>query len=359
MTSSARTLASTLLEWYRRARRDLPWRGTTDPYRIWVSEVMLQQTRVAVVVPRYKAFLECYPTVEALAAADVEDLLSSRAGLGYYRRARMLSDAARRIVREHGGRFPRSHGRIRDLPGIGDYTAAAVASIAFDQPTPALDGNALRVLARLADERRPVRAGPGHAAVRKLAESLMAAVPKGCRGDFTQALIELGATLCTPGAPRCGACPWQASCAALSAGSVESVPCRPARSAPKRLRICAGLAVAGQDILLRQRPADSGIMPGFWELPQALGGREDLRETGLALPCGGGPLATFRHAITDSIFTVRVYEARPGASSDRACEWVNLAGAKELPLSKITTKALARCAMFVLGAKPPDGRRQS
>ncbi|MDE0104401.1 MAG: A/G-specific adenine glycosylase [Bryobacterales bacterium] len=359
MTASARTLASRLLEWYRRARRDLPWRGTKDPYRIWVSEVMLQQTRVSAVVPRYEAFLERYPSVEALAAADVEDLLASWAGLGYYRRARMLSDAARRIVREHGGSLPRSHGRLRELPGIGDYTASAVASIAFDEPTPALDGNALRVLARLANERRPVLAGAGRAAVRQLAESLMAAVPKGSRGDFTQALIELGATLCTPGAPRCGACPWQASCAALSAGSVETVPSRPARRAPKRLHICAGLAVAGQDILLRQRPADSGVMPGFWELPQALGGRGDLRETGLAVPCDGRPLATFRHAITDSIFTVRVYEARPGPSSARACQWVTLAAARELPLSTITTKALARCPGGVLGAKLPAGRDQS
>ena len=343
MTASPAALASQLLRWYGQQHRSFPWRGSTDAYRVWVSEVMLQQTRTAVVARRYEPFLQRFPTVEALAAASQEEVLAQWAGLGYYRRARSLHSAAGRIVSEHRGRVPGGLGALRRLPGIGDYTAAAIASIAFDQPVAALDGNALRVLARLSDERRPVHAGAGRAALAALADAVVAAVPRGARGDFTQALIDLGATVCVARTPSCGECPWQASCAAFSAGSAASLPARPPRRPPRRVRICAGLAVSGDRILLCQRPPNASVMPGFWELPQAAGARADLLATGLAIPDQGEPLCTFQHAITDRVMTVRVFRARPAATSPRPARWLTLREAGRLPLSTIARKAIVRC----------------
>ncbi len=343
MTADAAALARGLLEWYRSGHRELPWRGTGDPYRVWVAEVMLQQTRVAVVAARYGPFLERYPTVEALASATEQDVLASWAGLGYYRRARMLHAAARQIVGEHGGRLPAEPRLLRGLPGVGEYTAAAIASIAFDRPTAALDGNALRALARLADERRPPKGRESRNALRSLATSLVAAVPTGSRGDFTQALIELGATVCVSGTPRCEQCPWRASCAALAAGSAGFVPATSPRPAPRRSQISAGLVVSGGRILLRQRPAAASIMPGFWELPQARGDPCDLARGGLAIPETDAPLATFRHAITSSLFTVRVYAASPGPATAPRAKWASPSEARNLPLTTITAKALRKC----------------
>ena len=185
---------------------------------------MLQQTRVEAVLPYYERFLRRFPTVESLARAPRQEVLVNWAGLGYYRRARMLHDAAKRIVGDFAGQWPTDYRTIRSLPGIGEYTAAAIASIAFDQPRAALDGNGLRVLARFADEGRDVRGAACRRSLKVLAGSLMETVPQGQRGAFTQALIELGATVCVPRAPRCLNCPWKAACAGFASGSAPDLP---------------------------------------------------------------------------------------------------------------------------------------
>ena len=221
-------LRRSLLAWYRRHQRALPWRASRDPYRIWVSEVMLQQTTVAAVQPYYEAFLARFPDVRALATARVEDLLALWSGLGYYRRARHLHAAARAIVERHAGRFPRELAQALALPGVGPYTARAVLSIAYGVAEPVVDGNVRRVLARLLLLRG--RAWRDERAFHAPAAELLA---KRSPGDWNQAVMELGATVCTPRAPACPACPWRRSCAARAQGLQEQLPERKPRSAPR------------------------------------------------------------------------------------------------------------------------------
>src|SRR3954465_9502463 len=212
-----------LLAWYDRHRRDLPWRAKpgerADPYRVWLSEVMLQQTTVAAVRPFYERFLKRFPTVKRLAAAPVESVMQAWAGLGYYSRARNLHACAIAVATEHGGRFPDTEAALRRLPGIGEYTAAAIAAIAFNRPAAAVDGNVERVVTRLFLVETPLpKAKP---AIRDLAEAL---VPAGRPGDFAQALMDLGATICTPKRPACAICPWLGACRARAAGVQETLP---------------------------------------------------------------------------------------------------------------------------------------
>lgn len=221
-------LRAALLEWYRAHARDLPWRRTSDPYAIWISEVMLQQTRVETVIPYWQRFLERWPTVEALAAADPEDVGAAWSGLGYYRRARSMLEAAARIAARPDRAIPSEPEELADLPGFGRYTTGAVASIAFDRPVAAVDGNVSRVLARLAAIEGDVQKGAANRAVWDLATQLvMGEAP----GDLNQALIELGATVCAR-RPDCGACPVKASCRARQRGLIEVIP--PARARPTR-----------------------------------------------------------------------------------------------------------------------------
>lgn len=344
MSTSPAELARRLLDWYRTSHRDLPWRRTSDPYRIWVSEVMLQQTRVEAVIPYYERFLLRYPTVESLAAAPRQDVLANWAGLGYYRRARMLHDAAQRVVSEFAGRWPQDHGDILSLPGIGEYTAAAIASIAFDQPRAALDGNGMRVLARLSDDRRDIRGAACRRALKALAESLMQTVPLGQRGVFTQALIELGATICVPRAPRCMECPWNAACEGFAAGTAPELPVKGRRRTPVTVEVSVLIARQGSRVLMRQRPADASVMPGFWELPTVEGiaglsvrlGRTDLRDV--------RNLGGFSHAITNTNYVCQVYEARSATSRASGYCWIPLADLRRLPLATISRKALRLAA---------------
>ncbi|MEO8053743.1 MAG: A/G-specific adenine glycosylase [Acidobacteriota bacterium] len=250
-----RDVARRLARWYRRAQRDLPWRATRDPYAIWLSEVMAQQTTLEVVVPRWKRFRARFPTVESLARAKEREVLAEWSGLGYYARARNLHRAARAVAA--AGAFPRTLEGWRALPGVGAYTAAAVASIAFGIPEPVVDGNVVRVLCRLGGLRLDPKAPATLARIRALARPL---VPARNPGDFNQALMELGALVCTPRAPRCGACPLRSSCRAAASGTPEAFPRAAARVPPKRtIHLVAAIVERGKKILLVE---DKEFVPG-------------------------------------------------------------------------------------------------
>ena len=260
-------IAENLLPWYDENARDLPWRQDPTPYRVWVSEIMLQQTRIEAAKGYFARFMAALPGVSDLAAAEEETVLKLWEGLGYYSRARNLHKAAKRIVEEHGGELPASYAALRALPGIGDYTAGAVASIAFGLPEPAVDGNVLRVCSRLtacADRVGDERVKRG------FREALRAQYPAGRCGDFTSALMELGETVCTPGTPDCGACPLAGLCAAHAAGEETAYPVLPAKK-PRRIqpRTIFLLDCEGR-IALQKRP-DRGLLAGLWELPGADG----------------------------------------------------------------------------------------
>lgn len=257
-----------LLQWYDLHARVLPWREEPTPYRVWISEIMLQQTRVEAVKPYFERFLAALPDVTALAEAPETRLLKLWEGLGYYNRVRNLQKAARRIVGEFGGRFPADFEQLLSLPGIGEYTAGAIASISFGQPVPAVDGNVLRVVARLSGSRADV-ADP--AVRRAFGRALQAVYPAGRCGDFTQSLMELGAIVCLPnGMPKCESCPLSSCCTARRDGSFAELPVKPAKKARKIEARTVFILRCGDRIALRRRPK-TGLLAGLWELPSAAG----------------------------------------------------------------------------------------
>jgi A/G-specific adenine glycosylase len=252
-------IRSALLDFYAASARDLPWRRTRDPYAIWISEVMAQQTRVDTVVPYYERWLRRFPDVETLAAAPVDHVLKEWEGLGYYRRARHLHAAARVVRERHAGVLPSSAAELRALPGVGAYTAGAVASIAFGAVEPAIDGNVRRVLSRLLDEPEPAPA--------RLRAVAAALVPRERPGEFNQALMELGATVCTPRSPRCDDCPVRAFCGGRAAGTLADRPRRrPARTVPLFAIATLILRAADGRVLLQRRPP-TGLLAGLWSFP--------------------------------------------------------------------------------------------
>ena len=256
-----------LLNWYRGNRRDLPWRHTKDPYRIWISEIMLQQTRVEAVKPYYARFLESCPDVYALAELPEDRLMKLWEGLGYYSRARNLQKAARKVVEEMGGEMPRTYEGLLALPGIGEYTAGAVASIAYDLPVPAVDGNVLRVLSRVSGSYADITNPETKALYRKL---LPAVIPVAA-GDFTQSLIELGATVCVPnGEARCAECPLAEVCVARRQGLTDELPVRAAKKARRVEKKTVLLIRDGDRTALRKRPP-KGLLAGLFELPNLEG----------------------------------------------------------------------------------------
>ena len=302
-----------LLPWYDRNRRDLPWRQNRDPYRVWLSEIMLQQTRVAAVLDHYRRFLQRFPTVQKLAAARESSVLAAWSGLGYYRRARMLHAAAKTIVKEHKGKFPGSVAELRALPGIGRYTAAAIASIVFNAPAAVVDGNVERVLervfARVFSEKDLWRAA---------AELLSRTRP----GDSNQAIMELGATVCLARQPRCSRCPVFALCA--SRGNIG-----PAKrlGGQKQGKICYALDRRDTSIFLVQRPKYASLMPGMWELPEITGDGVQ-----------GQSSLTFRHSITVTNYIVHVVSCP--AQSESAGHWMEIKRLPLLPLTGLTRKIL-------------------
>jgi A/G-specific adenine glycosylase len=307
-----------LLAWYDTERRDLPWRQDRDPYRVWLSEIMLQQTRVAAVLEHYQVFLRRFPTIEKLAAAREPSVLAAWSGLGYYRRARMLHAAAKKIVSEHAGKFPPTAEQLRRLPGIGRYTAAAIASIAFGEPVAVVDGNVERVLERLlhknlASEGRWQAAG----------ELLAAHRP----GDFNQAMMELGATVCLPRQPRCLVCPVFRSCA--TQGDVKKRRPKPRQ---KKREIHYTLDCHNGSVFLIERPAEASLMPGMWELPE-VSDQDDPASVWL----------TLRHSITTTDYVVRVRQAR--AYPETKGRWVLKRRVWTLPLTGLARKIL-RAAGF-------------
>jgi A/G-specific adenine glycosylase len=252
-------LRASLLEHYDRARRDLPWRGEVDPYRVLVSEVMLQQTRVETVVGRYGGWLDRFPDLASLAAADEDEVLKAWEGLGYYRRARNLHRTARLVRERADAALPSTYAALRELPGLGDYTAGAVASIAFGEPVPAADGNVRRVLSRLLDQPSPKP--------KWVREAAAALVDPQRPGDWNQALMDLGATVCAPRAPRCTECPVAAWCAARAGGTQAARPGPAGRRTPRDVTFALAVLHAGGRVLLERRPGD-GLLAGMWAFPE-------------------------------------------------------------------------------------------
>jgi A/G-specific adenine glycosylase len=311
-----------LLAWYDANARDLPWRTDREPYRVWLSEVMLQQTRVAAVIDHYQHFLKRFPTVAKLAAAREPSVLAAWSGLGYYRRARMLHAAARAVVKERKGEFPRTSAELRQLPGIGRYTAAAIASIAFGEPIAVVDGNVERVLGRLAG--CPI----GTEEVWNGAQSLLASDAHAVArpGDFNQAMMELGAIVCVPGPPKCLLCPICALCA--TRGELQ-LPKR--RFRPNQREIFYLLAQRGSEIYLRQRDAQASLMPGMWELPE------------VAAPNGDHPeLFQLHHAITVNTYRVRVVRGEAKAPG----QWLSQRRLAALPVTGLARKILRRAGII-------------
>ncbi|BBB90475.1 MAG TPA: A/G-specific adenine glycosylase [Methylomusa anaerophila] len=256
-------LAKLLLAWYDENKRDLPWRKDKDPYKIWVSEIMLQQTRVEAVKPYYERWLQKYPTLASLAAADDEEVMLSWQGLGYYSRARNLLAGVREVAAAYGGRVPDSREEISRLAGIGDYTAGAILSIAYDKWETAIDGNVLRVFSRLFALEENVSSPAARRRIKKLLEQeLPAARP----GEFNQALMDLGAAVCIPKVPRCEACPVISICKAFQAGRQKELPVKSRQARPVPVRLAAGVLRFAGRFLLRQRPA-KGLLAGMWEFP--------------------------------------------------------------------------------------------
>jgi len=314
MTVLSRQIRRRLLAWFDRHRRDLPWRHTRDPYRIWLSEIMLQQTQVAAVVPFYQRFLKAFPTVEALAAADEQLVLRHWEGLGYYRRARHLHQAARLLVAKHGSRLPDDPDSWRELPGIGRYTLGAVLSQAFGRRLPILEANSCRVLCRLFGVRKPPKQSSVQSHLWHLAEQLL---PVKRVGDFNQALMELGALVCTPAAPDCGGCPLAALCVARGLGIQERLPLRPPAPATVAVDEVAVLVRRGPRVLVGQRP-DTGRWANLWEFPhdglrlgethQAAAARMLPALTGVVADLGP-EVTTLTHAVTRYSITLVCLEA--------------------------------------------------
>ena len=258
------SLTASLLEWYDRVQRDLPWRADKEPYHIWVSEVMLQQTRVETVIPYYKKFLQRFPDMASLAAASEEELLETWQGLGYYSRVRHLQRGVREVLSSYGGKTPETRAELLKIPGIGNYTAGAILSIAHDQPEPAVDANVLRVVSRMLHVEKPMELSEPRRSVEVFVRGLLESSMR--RGDITQALMELGALVCIPRNPRCGLCPWSDRCIAFECRDQNELPKKATPKPPVPVEVYTGILMARGKVLGVRRPA-GGILGGMWEFP--------------------------------------------------------------------------------------------
>jgi A/G-specific adenine glycosylase len=358
-----------LLGWFAENKRDLDWRRTRDAYRVWISEIMLQQTRVAAVLPYYRRFMSRFPAIDALARAHLDAVLRSWAGLGYYSRARNLHRAAKEIVTWHGGEFPR---RIEDalaLPGIGNYTAAAVLSIAYGEPHAVLDGNVARVLARLGAIRGDLRRPKRWHALGEVAKALLptqaaptAGAPTGCAGDWNQAMMELGATVCTPRAPQCAGCPVARWCRAHALGIELRLPAPRRKPKPVRLALSAAILVdpRGRTLLVRQKSAHSALFSSLWHFPAVQSPRPAPEELARYMQSVFGirarleALPPARHTVTFRRILLAPFLVRtarlpaPTLASMRGARTPCLSEIERLPISSATRK-IASAALVAVG----------
>ncbi len=342
-SSQLRSLRRTLLRWYDTNRRDLPWRRNRDPYPVWVSEIMLQQTRVAAVLDHYARFLRRFPTVKSLASARESSVLAMWSGLGYYQRARRMHHAAKLIAGQRLGRFPRTAEDWSTLPGIGRYTAAAIASISFGEAVAVVDGNVERVLQRLLGWKRRTLVRRNHATKKAASATAKAQgresawvqaevlLDRERPGDFNQAMMELGATICTPRAPQCAICPLNPFC--KSRGGERQTQ----QAARKRKSIAYALARRNSSVLLVQRPADVSLMAAMWELPALPPG----------LTNGAALFLQLRHSITDTDYRVTVFAVLPDQLHDLAtnAHWFTRRQCERLPLTGLTRKVLRQLSL--------------
>jgi A/G-specific adenine glycosylase len=345
-------LASRLLNWYRQQGRSLPWRGNPDPYAVWVSEIMLQQTRVEAVIPYFERWMRLFPTVRDLSAASEQDVLNAWEGLGYYSRAHNLHRAAKIVVEQYNGELPRDLKALRSLPGIGRYTVGAIASIAFNMDEPALDGNLRRVYTRLFDVSQPADSPAGEEILWKLAAEHL---PTGQAGDYNQALMDLGATICLPKNPRCLLCPLMEICQARANGTQEQRPVlKPKKETPHFTHAAAIVVridreaslVRGNppytEVLLSKRPS-KGLLGGLWEFPngrvngEPAGELESVLEAGYNLKVRSGEaLGIVNHGYTHFRVTVHAFRCELVAMSDQeGLKWVKLDDIDDYPMGKI------------------------
>lgn len=352
-----KALGEKLLQWFATARRPLPWRGKYEPYAVWISEMMLQQTQVETMLPYFGRWMKRFPTVEAVASAPQQAVLKAWEGLGYYSRARSLHRAARQIMKEHGGELPRCAGELQALPGIGPYTAGAISSIAFNRDAPAVDGNIARVLSRLFALEEPVNHPAGRKRLWELARAML---PKGQARDFNQGLMELGALICRARSPACTACPLRPHCTAGKAGKAEEYPRKSARVERRQLRGVMLLPTMGGRLLMRRRPA-KGLWGGLWEFPwlelEAGESRSNalqrlIAQLNLGVDTAPRSLGRISHGLTHMQLELQCYQAdaidgedalpptEKGAPAGGARRWVTPAARKRLPLARLSHKAL-------------------
>ena len=361
-------LAVRLIEWHALHQRSLPWRdapaGERDAYRVWISEIMLQQTRVETVVTYFERWMARFPNLDALATADLHDVLKEWEGLGYYARARNLHKAAQRVMADYGGQLPATRAAILDLPGIGAYTAGAILSLAYAQAEPILDGNVKRVLARLFDIDRPINDPAVLRDLWALALALVEAAPAGQAGISNEALMELGAMLCTPQNPRCLLCPLAVHCRSAAAGTQAERPVMPPRKQTPHYDVAAGIIWQGEpyhsSVLIAQRPAD-GMLGGLWEFP---GGKRDPEDVDLPACLRreideelaieievGDLLTTVKHAYTHFRITLHAFHARYRAGTPQAIgctdwRWVELAKLDQFPFPVTDQKIIAALRLY-------------
>ncbi|MDX1672082.1 MAG: A/G-specific adenine glycosylase [Balneolaceae bacterium] len=351
-----------MLNWFDRYKRALPWRDVGDPYLVWISEIMLQQTRVDQAKPYFEHFVKCFPTVEALASADQQEVLKAWEGLGYYSRARNMHEASKTIIEKYDGRLPRSWDKIIELKGVGPYTAAAVLSIAFQKPHAVVDGNVIRVMARYLGIEKDVRKSGVRNTIQEEVDRL---IDRDRPGDFNQALMELGATVCTPANPDCEKCPLQEGCVALRTMKTDQLPYKsPAKKVPHH-DIAVGIVVnEHQEVLIAQRPEDT-MLGGLWEFP---GGKQEngesipqtirrelKEELGIAVEVGR-PFMSLDHAyshfkITLHAYLCRLSEGTPTPRESQQVRWVAIDELEKYPFPK-ANRRLTRQLISTDNLKP-------
>lgn len=351
------TISALLLAWYDQNARTLPWRGIHDPYRTWVSETMLQQTRVETVRGYYERFLSRFPDVAALAAADEADVLKLWEGLGYYSRARNLHQAARQVMRDFGGEMPREVAQLRQLKGIGAYTAGAIASIAFDERVPAVDGNVIRVASRVMG----IRENVGIPSVRReLEEKVDSLVPAARPGDFNQALMDLGSAICVPGTPNCDVCPLRAHCDAYDAGDAEDLPVLPQKNPPKPFDWDVLLIFSGEKVLMRQRTET--MLHGLWVFPMLPGHTDNPADFGAQMHMNlrnVRPAGDAKHVFTHQIWRMKLYQMdAPDADAPKGYRFVTLDEMNALTIPT-AMKAAGKVARARLEENPKFGMRNA